>query len=590
MKKDQAINFLDFKKKPAKFLFFVSGEKKWFGVTAVIFVIMAVTTAISIPILIGKIVDAISEFKGDMQAIYLLVFLLIGAMTLVNVFFRLSGFLASWWITYMEIFSTQIVFDYLLQHSARFFSSRLSGKLQNKIFNIANAINSIFPILLWNFLTLLVKLISVTILAFSVNFIMGMAFVVFILVAIVFNSLVSPRIARYAKIRAEYASETRGLMVDVISNILAVKQNVTGKKESKRMRKSLKKYRRAHLNVWRYFEGVLLSINFIIALMIGAFIFLALHLWQQGMITLGEIVMLLTILLTLFHTLEFLSDSFNRFMEHFGKMKEGLEEIFIAHEIKDKPGARKAHIKKGEIIFNRVNFHYKEDKKQAVFKDLSLTIPAGQKIGLVGESGAGKTTLASLILRFMDVDSGRIFLDGYDIKTILQDDLRRAIAYVPQEALLFHRTLKENIKYGYSKANYEDMLRATRRAYALDFINLFPKKFHTLVGERGIKLSGGQKQRVMIARAMLKKSPILILDEATSSLDSHSEKLIQKALGELMKNRTTLVIAHRLSTLKKMDRIIVFDDGKIVEDGTHQELLANKSKYYELWQYQSGAE
>jgi len=188
----------------------------------------------------------------------------------------------------------------------------------------------------------------------------------------------------------------------------------------------------------------------------------------------------------------------------------------------------------------------------------------------------------------MDVKNGSIKIDDYDIRKIRQDDLRSAIAYVPQDPLLFHRTLAENIKYGNVKATDEEMKLATKRAYALDFINSFSQKFKTLVGERGVKLSGGQKQRVMIARAMLKKSPILVLDEATSSLDSKAEKLIQKALEELMKGRTTIVIAHRLSTLKQMDRIIVFDNGKIIEDGTHQELLAQRGKYFQLWQHQVG--
>jgi ATP-binding cassette subfamily B protein len=194
----------------------------------------------------------------------------------------------------------------------------------------------------------------------------------------------------------------------------------------------------------------------------------------------------------------------------------------------------------------------------------------------------------SLLLRFRDVDSGKIVIDGYDIKNIKQSSLRGAIAYVPQEALLFHRTLEENIKYSNEHATKDEIIKASTRAHALEFINSFPQKFNTLVGERGIKLSGGQKQRVMIARAMLKKSPILVLDEATSSLDSHAEKMIQEALEELMKNRTTIVIAHRLSTLKQMDRIIVFDDGKIVEDGTHKELLGKNGKYWELWQHQAG--
>jgi ATP-binding cassette subfamily B protein len=204
----------------------------------------------------------------------------------------------------------------------------------------------------------------------------------------------------------------------------------------------------------------------------------------------------------------------------------------------------------------------------------------------VGESGAGKSTFVSLLLRFVEPEDGKIVIDGENIACLRQDDLRRAIAYVPQEPLLFHRSLRENIKYGNSDASEEEMRVAVKRAHATDFIEKLPQGYDTLVGEKGIKLSGGQKQRIMISRAILKKAPILVLDEATSSLDSRSEKLIQSALEELMRNRTTIVIAHRLSTLKQMDRIIVFDNGKIVEDGGHKDLLNKKGKYYELWQHQ----
>ncbi len=252
----------------------------------------------------------------------------------------------------------------------------------------------------------------------------------------------------------------------------------------------------------------------------------------------------------------------------YGQLKEGLEQIFVPIDITDAKDAQSVTITKGEIQFHSVDFTYQDDDTQAVFHNLSLTIPSGQKIGLVGESGSGKTTFAGLILRFMDIQNGSITIDNHNITKIPQDDLRKSIAYVPQEALLFHRTLEQNIAYGKTQINEKELLQSAKDAHALEFINTFPKKFKTIVGERGIKLSGGQKQRVMIARAMLKKTPILILDEATSALDSHSEKLIQQALENLMKNRTTLVIAHRLSTLKKMDRIIVFDNGKIIEDGT----------------------
>jgi len=395
------------------------------------------------------------------------------------------------------------------------------------------------------------------------------------------------KLAGLSKKYAERASTMKGIIVDIVMNILATKQNVALRRERVYAGRAMNKYRKVHFNIWWKFDLVLLINNFLAALILGVVVILATFYWRKGIVTAGDVMLFITMLFTLYGNLEFLSDSINYFIEQKGKLQEGLEAIFIPHEIKDVSNVKKVTIKKGEIVFDRVNFHYQDDEKNTVFKNLSLTIPAGQKVGLVGKSGAGKSTFVSLLLRFMDVDSGKIKIGGYDISKIRQDDLRTAIAYVPQDALLFHRSLEENIKYSNPRATKQELLQATKRAHALEFIEKFPQQFKTLVGERGVKLSGGQKQRVMIARAMLKKSPILVLDEATSALDSQAERRIQKALESLMQNRTTIAIAHRLSTLKQMDRIIVFEDGKIVEDGTHEELVEKKGKYYELWKYQS---
>jgi len=586
MNKNKQVDFTEFQHKPLKFMFFVARQNKWLGIISIFFVILAGSfQAFTFP-LIKDITNSISEFNGNIFAIYSLVVSLIIILIFKNLFYRASGFFASTWVSSMEMFSAQVAFDYIMGHSARYFVNRLSGKLQNKIFNVANAIIAIFPILLWNFLTLIIKLIVLLVLSFSIHITIGFISVLFIFISIIYSLITSRKLAIYSKKRSEKGSEVKGVMVDIIGNILATKQNIALKKESKNVHDVLDKHRKAHLRGWRYADTVLLFNNLIIITMIAGVIFSALYFWQQGAVNVGEVIMLITILLMLYGDLEFLSMSFSRFMENYGQMKEGLEEVFASHEIIDDKNAKKVEIKNGEILFNKVDFHYEEDETQSVFEKLSLKIPAGQKIGLVGESGAGKSTFVSLLLRFMDVESGAIKIDEHNIRKIKQDDLRSSIAYVPQEALLFHRSLAENIKYSYDKATDDDMFQAAKRAHALKFINNFPEKFKTLVGERGVKLSGGQKQRVMIARAMLKKSPILVLDEATSSLDSNAERFIQEALGELMRGRTTIVIAHRLSTLKKMDRIVVFEGGRIIEDGSHKELLAKRGKYFELWQHQ----
>ena len=257
-------------------------------------------------------------------------------------------------------------------------------------------------------------------------------------------------------------------------------------------------------------------------------------------------------------------------------------------EVVDIKDAKNLVIKNGEVAFKHVDFAYKDSRDQLVIDDLNLTIKPGERVGLAGYSGGGKTTITKLILRFADVTRGSIEIDDQNIAHVTQQSLRASIAYVPQEAYLFHRSLRENVAYGRQNATEKEVITALKRANAWEFVQKLPHGIETIVGERGVKLSGGQRQRIAIARAILKDAPLLVLDEATSALDSESEKLIQASLTELMKDRTSIVIAHRLSTIAKLDRIIVLDNGKIVEDGTHSELLNKKGTYARLWSHQSG--
>ncbi|MEK9177967.1 MAG: ATP-binding cassette domain-containing protein, partial [Patescibacteria group bacterium] len=309
--------------------------------------------------------------------------------------------------------------------------------------------------------------------------------------------------------------------------------------------------------------------------------------WQLGLISIGTFVLIQAYYFSMADRLWNVSRVIRDVYEGYADAKEMVEILKLAHDVKDAPGAKAILVPKGEIDWKDVTFAF--NMTRSVLNGITLHIRNGEKVALVGPSGAGKSTFVRLLLRLYDIESGEITIDGQNIAHVTQDSLRHNISLVPQDPVLFHRTLLENIRYGRRDATDLEVIEAAKLAHCDDFIESLPNKYETYVGERGIKLSGGERQRVAIARAILKNAPVLILDEATSSLDSHSEMLIQDALDTLMKSKTTIVIAHRLSTIKKMDRIIVVDNGKIVEEGTH-DTLAEKTNglYAKLWSLQAG--
>lgn len=484
------------------------------------------------------------------------------------------------------------VLDRLLDESADFHANNFTGSLvsqNNKLMGgyIRTADTTIF-----NVFPLVSGIVIVTIiLGLRVPLYAFVLLVVSVLFIYASFKVSNPVREKGAKMAAAESRQT-GYLADAITNVIAVKSFARGKYERQRFTKATKSTYAHLMSLAVAHKRQMNYLGSLSRFMSG----LALLMAVVSVIEFG--VNIATVFLIFSYTaaiadqlFNFSNNSLRNYNRSIGDAVDMVEILERSPAVQDPAQPEKLKIKHGEVIFDRVSFDHDkagQRKKKALFENFNLHIAPGQKIGLVGHSGGGKTTLTKLILRFMDVNGGQILIDGQNIAQISQDDLRRSIAYVPQEPLLFHRTLAENISYGKPSSSEVEIKRAAKLAHADDFIQGLPDGYDTLVGERGIKLSGGQRQRIAIARSILKNAPILVLDEATSALDSESEKLIQDALWKLMEGRTAIVIAHRLSTIQRMDKIVVLEDGQIAEQGSHKELLAAKGTYAQLWAHQSG--
>lgn len=474
----------------------------------------------------------------------------------------------------------------VLQHSRRFFSDNFAGSLVAKHYRFINELTTITENGIFSFWLTTVSLVGIMVVLFKENNLLASIFLIWALVYIALSIIFAQRQIPYDEKRAAAGSRVTGLLSDIITNIVSVKVFSFLRGELNNFSLMTSEEQRLRLrsgyvyNTHKLIQSIMLLSLEIIAM------YVVISLWLKGAVDVGLVVLVQVYITQIDMAIWNLGNSILQLQSSISDTKEMVEIFETPIDIRDPEKPEKVRIKSGAISFNAVSFEYKDGKD--VFKKLNFEIPAGQKVGFVGESGSGKTTITNLLLRFEDVQKGAITIDGQDIRSITQDDLRKNISYVPQEPALFHRSIKENIAYGKAGAKDSAVIMASKKAHAHEFIQEFKDGYDTLVGERGVKLSGGQRQRVAIARVMLKNAPILVLDEATSSLDSISENLIQEAFDEAMKGKTTLVIAHRLSTIQKMDRIVVLDKGKIVEDGTHSELLEKGGYYHRLWMAQKG--
>lgn len=390
--------------------------------------------------------------------------------------------------------------------------------------------------------------------------------------------------------RNQAGNKAAGTLADIIANIFTVKVFGRERDEHNNYQKDISVFSDLQLLSWRVWNekhDMFVSPMYVMTNALG--LMLAVYFGQRYGVSSAAIFVTFNYFGRISKSLWELGPLYQQLERQVSDAAEHVQAIMEKPLISDKKNAKRLTVESASITFTDVTFRYNDSKADdTLLHKFNLAITPGEKIGLVGLSGGGKTTITKLLLRFMDINDGSIQIDGQDIAEVTQESLRKAIAYVPQEPLLFHRTLAENIAYGKPDADQATLRHVAKMAHASEFIEGLPEKYDTFVGERGVKLSGGQKQRVAIARAMLKDAPILVLDEATSALDSESEGLIQDALWKLMENRTAIVIAHRLSTIQKMDRIIVLDKGKITEEGSHKELLKKNGTYAKLWAHQSG--
>ena len=479
-----------------------------------------------------------------------------------------------------------LLVDRMMMKSHRFYQQHFAGALSTTIKEVMDAVPDFLKILVEKFFGTTLALFIAGFTLWSVDHCFAVALLVWVIIFLLISQLMSGKAQQLSAETTLQRSLTVGNIVDILSNMMSIRFFVSRRTERRYLTKTLDNYVAADQERDWFLLKMLAYQGMIFVVYQGLCFFWLISLYVQGLVTVGDFALILTINISITDTLWYLTWDLRKAVELSGTIKYGLNLIIAPPEIQDAPNAQELKVTDGEIVFDGVQFLYKNS--ELLFQNKSLRIEPGQKVGLVGFSGSGKTTFINLILRLFDVNSGRILIDGQDIRDVTQDSLHNAIGVIPQDPSLFNRTIKENICYGKPDATDEEIIEAARHAYAHDFIVLLQNGYDTMVGERGTNLSGGQRQRIAIARAILKNPPILILDEATSQLDSITECYIEDSLKSIMQGKTMLVIAHRLSTLLTMDRLLVFQRGKIVQDGTHDDLLAQEGLYKTLWQAQTG--
>lgn len=541
------------------------------------------------PLYMRKLINILvanNPTSGNVHALIAILFVVVSMWCLDWIAKRMQGF-SNNYLQARVMTALQVkAFDYTLGHSNNFFVSNFAGSLTHKIKQISRSFEVIMDSIIFQFFPTLLFVIGAVTILFIHNHTLGIALGIWSICFIIFQLYVS-RLRQPLRVeRAEADTHVTATLADAISNQATISLFSAQTFEKNLFRTVIEDWRSKTEKLWMADEYIWMGIGVFIIAIQSIMMFGAVYFWQQGVLTPGDFVLIQSYLLTTFGQLVGINRELRQFYSAIAEAGEILEILKMPHEVQDMPHAKRVSVNRGEIEFINVGFNFHEDRN--ILNNFSLKIKENEKVALVGPSGAGKSTITKLLLRLFDVKKGSILIDEQNIAEVTQDSLREAISFVPQEPVLFHRTLMENIRYGRQGATDDEVYDAARKAHCHEFIAALPEKYNTFVGERGIKLSGGERQRVAIARAILKNTPILILDEATSSLDSESEALIQDALRVLMEGKTVVVIAHRLSTIMHMDRIIVIEKGHVVANGTHTQLLQNDGLYKKLWSIQAG--
>lgn len=540
----------------------------------------AAISAVGTQYAIKLLVDRLSEGRNAHGAVWFAFGLLISLVAADHLLSRLSGMIAS--LTFPQVTADlrADLFRHLADHGPRYFADRLPGTLTSRITATSNAVFTLENMFAWNVLPPIVGNIGAVVVLASVSLPVtaGLLLVASVMVLIIFCLAAAARPLHRAF--ADKAAVVDGEVVDVIGNMAIVRAFGGIRREGRRVKEALDQEAGARqrsllfMDRLRSFHSAM-----VVAMMVGLLAWV-IALWQRGAATTGDVVLVCTLGFSILQATRELAYAFVDVTQHMARLAEAIGTLLLPHEIRDHPLAVPISPGEGGVAFQDVRFAYPGGTK--VFESFDLSVAPGQRVGLVGESGGGKSTLFALLQRFYDPQAGRILIDSQDIARVTLESLRTLIGFVPQDISLFHRSIMDNIRYGRPEATEEEVVAAAAAARCLGFIEAAPQGFATVVGERGVKLSGGQRQRIAIARAFLKNAPILLLDEATSALDIESEEAIRAALDRLMRGRTVIAIAHRLSTLRGFDRILVLQVGRIVEDGRPDQLMGRAGAYRQL--------